>query len=112
MLSLKSDMKKILFSFIIVIYCMLTFSASSYSLLKNSKQASTIDWSESGELPEGGEEQGQEDNRELQDDETYRVAVTFNLSNLSINQDCLQASFLCFASSHFPEIDSPPPQGA
>lgn len=103
-------MKKIVFSFIIVIYCMLVVSAKTTTWVKKIKVASAIDWSERGEMPEDSES-GQEDNREPQDDETYRLNGVVIFYNLSLNEDYLQTSFLFFADSHFPEINSPPPQG-
>jgi len=90
---------------------MLVVSAKTTTWVKKIKVASAIDWSERGEMPEDSGESGQEDNREPQYDETYRLNGVVIFYNLSLNEDYLQTSFLFFADSHFPEINSPPPQG-
>jgi len=103
-------MKKIVFSFIIVIYCVLIFSAGSNTWLKKTKLPLANDWSERGEMPEDSEESGQEDNREWQHDETFKVSFLYSFINSSFSKENNFSSFLFFAVTHFPEIDFPPPQ--
>ncbi len=84
--------------------------ASMGTFLKSTKVISQIDWSECGEMPDGGEEPSSEDNRELEDDEIFKVSFSYNFSSPSSSKEENFSSFLFFGNSHFSEIDSPPPQ--
>ncbi len=103
------EMKKVLFLFVIAIFCVLLVSISTQTFAK-SKVTSGMDWSERIQTQEEEEEPAQDDNRDW-DDETYRFITLFNFNNFSFNQDKLNSPFFFFVSTHFPEIDSPPPQG-
>lgn len=102
-------MKKVLILFFIAIFCALMVSISTQTFAK-SKWTSSVDWSERIQTQEEEEESTQEDNRDW-NDEPYRFITLFNFNNHSFHQDKLSSPFFLFVSTHFPEIDSPPPQG-
>jgi hypothetical protein len=103
-------MKKTFISLFILLFCALLASASFETMLKGYQVVTEINGSECGEMPEDSEEPLTEDNREGQDDETLKLKISYGLNHFRISKGNIFSSCLFNSSSHFPEIDSPPPQ--
>ncbi|MBL7874171.1 MAG: hypothetical protein JNL53_00805 [Cyclobacteriaceae bacterium] len=103
-------MKKTFISLFVFLYCALLVSASFEAILKNYQVTTEIDWSQCSEIPEDSEEPSAEDNREWQDDETCKFKGSYSFHNFRTNKGNNFSLCLFTSGSHFPEIDSPPPQ--